>query len=111
MLFSAYMWVHFCSVVGGLSKQSIYGIIDLYRVLALGLFRLVKHKLKLKPGRKTLNRGARGEGPGGARRGRRGRREGGLQPHTTVLKHETQGRSNGDSGDTHIRFRDQITFL
>ena len=56
------IWVHFCSVVGGLSKQSIYGIIDLYRVLALGLFRLVKHKLKLKPGRKTLNRGARGEG-------------------------------------------------
>ena len=65
MLFSAYMWVHFCSVVGGLSKQSIYGIIDLYRVLALGLFRLVKHKLKLKPGRKTLNRGARGEGARG----------------------------------------------
>lgn len=60
------MWVHFCSVVGGLSKQSIYGIIDLYRVLALGLFRLVKHKLKLKPGRKTLNRG-----PGGARRAAR----------------------------------------
>ena len=69
MLFSAYMWVHFCSVVGGLSKQSIYGIIDLYRVLAPGLFRLVK----LKPGRNRGGRGPRPEGrAAGAGAGRGG---------------------------------------
>ena len=108
MLFSAYMWVHFCSVVGGLSKQSIYGIIDLYRVLAPGLFRLVK----LKPGR---NRGGRGPRPEGRAAGAGAGRGAGQPPasgaKTTVSKHETQGRSNGDSGDTHIRFRYQITFL